>query len=380
MNIRSLKLIDRDFGDQWFREVNDKWLYDDFKRSPAWMNDWISMDCAVYNPDDDRVYLGITCFNERGIFKAYDRRAGKFMDLGYARVAAPYDAKFHRSLIRHSDGTIYAAIALLHCPDHYFDAPGGAIVHYEPATDKIEKIGIPLPHVYIQSLAIDEKRQTAYCQCFAPESLAAYDLRARKGRMLAMIDGMGFTQGENIVIDDAGCVWCNWTLTRAWQSSPGPDAARLCKYDPGRDKMIYFQKGLPDQKKANAFAKAEAFFNFNDGWIYASGTNGSFFRIDPESGAATFLFTPTPDRPSRLSSLVKVNDDLAYGITGRDGKCELLAVHYRKGAFEKLGGIKDKEGNSLWQCHDIVMTPDGALYICENDNPRRSGYLWEVKV
>ena len=30
--------------------------------------------------------------------------------------------------------------------------------------------------------------------------------------------------------------------------------------------------------------------------------------------------------------------------------------------------------------HDIVMTADGVLYVCENDNPYRSSYLWEIKV
>jgi hypothetical protein len=32
----------------------------------------------------------------------------------------------------------------------------------------------------------------------------------------------------------------------------------------------------------------------------------------------------------------------------------------------------------MHQCHDIVMAGDGTLYACENDNVRRSGYLWEI--
>ena len=27
---------------------------------------------------------------------------------------------------------------------------------------------------------------------------------------------------------------------------------------------------------------------------------------------------------------------------------------------------------------DLAMTKDGVLYVCENDNPYRSSYLWEI--
>jgi len=29
---------------------------------------------------------------------------------------------------------------------------------------------------------------------------------------------------------------------------------------------------------------------------------------------------------------------------------------------------------------DIIRTNDGVLYACENDNPYRSNYLWEIKL
>jgi hypothetical protein len=138
--------------------------------------------------------------------------------------------------------------------------------------------------------------------------------------------------------------------------------------------------GLPSLNGDHGYAKAEAFFNFHDGFLYASGANGSFYRIDPETGTAEHLFTPTPDRPSRLSSLVETDDGIAYGVTGRAGNCELMRVNYKAGTFEKLGRIVDEEGNALWQSHDIVTANNGTLYICENDNPYRSSYLWEVKL
>jgi hypothetical protein len=219
-----------------------------------------------------------------------------------------------------------------------------------------------------------------YGLCFAPEMLISFNLRTGEVQNLGLIGtGIGgMTQGENIVLDDEGCVWCNWSLTRAWQDSPGVDSVRLCKYDPRQRRVIFFHHGLPFPDGRYGNVKPEAYFNFHDGYVYASGFNGSLYRIDPTTGEATFLFTPTPDRPSRLASLAQAGPGIAYGVTGRKGQCELMRVNYRQGTFEKLGEIRDDEDNALWQCHDIVRTDDNHLYVCENDHPHRSSWLWEI--
>jgi hypothetical protein len=380
MKIRSLRLEDVQFGNRWFDEVEHRWHYDDFLANQDWRQGWISFDCALYRPEDDRVYLGITCFDANGIFKAFDRKTDRFVDLGYHHVADPFDAKFHRSLVAGPGGCLYAAPALLHCVDKYRQAPGAAIVKYRPGDGKVEKLGIPVPHVYVQSLVIDAQGAMLYLLCFAPEYLAAYDLETGQGRVLGLLGSGygGMAQGENIVLDDEGCVWSGWSLTRAWQDEPGPDATRLLKYDPRQDRIVFFQTGLPHPDGKYGYAKAEGLFNLGDGFIYASGANGSLYRVNPADGEAQFLFTPTPDRRSRLSSLVKTEEGVAYGVTGRDGNCELLRVNYSEGKFEKLGPIVDGRGVPMYQCHHIVATPDGVLYACENDNPYRSGYLWEI--
>ena len=79
-----------------------------------------------------------------------------------------YDAKFHRSLERGADGCIYGATALLHDVDRFFDAPGGGIFRYDPRTGELTRIATPVPHTYIQSIAIDRERELIYCLCFAP--------------------------------------------------------------------------------------------------------------------------------------------------------------------------------------------------------------------
>ena len=77
MQINSLKLRDFHYGNQWFDQVEHQWVYDDFVADKDWKKGWISFDCALYNLVDDRVYLGITCFDSDNIFQAYDRKTGE---------------------------------------------------------------------------------------------------------------------------------------------------------------------------------------------------------------------------------------------------------------------------------------------------------------
>jgi hypothetical protein len=377
MNIRALKLRDANFKEQWFDEVHDRWEYDDFTAHPGWRRDWISFDSTLYNPDDDRIYLGITSF-DADIFRAYDRNRGEFVDLGYSRIAHPQDAKFHRSLVKwERDGCLYGAIALLHDIDRYWDAPGGAIVRYDPRTGAMEKIGIPLPHIYIQSICLDQARGVLYGMTFTPERFFAFDLATCQATDLGPISsGFGMAQGENVELDAEGCAWCGWSVTRAWQSTPGPDAHRLCKYDPALGRLRFFDAGLPRPDGAYGYAKVEGLFNLG-GRLYASGANGSLFRVDADTGQGTYLGTPIADRPSRLTSLALGPDDAAYGVTGRGGCCEVLRFDLKTETYALLGPVADGDEH-CFQVHHVSLTPDGVLYAGENDHPRRSGYLWEI--
>ncbi len=47
MQIRSLKLKNLDYGSQWLDEVEDRWVYDDFRANEDWRTGWISFDCAL---------------------------------------------------------------------------------------------------------------------------------------------------------------------------------------------------------------------------------------------------------------------------------------------------------------------------------------------
>jgi hypothetical protein len=370
---------DHDFGDEWFERVEDRLNYDDLQQDPHWRNQWISFDGVTYCPRRRRVYCGITSF-AADIFQVWDCETATFIDPGFDAVVDPYDAKFHRSMQLTEDGRhLYTATALLHDVDRFFDAPGGGVFRTDLETGRIEKLAIPIPHVYIQAIALDEKRGRVYSMHFTPEHLSVLDLDTLECRDLGPISsGMVMAQGENLAIDDAGGVWCGWHATRAWQWRSGVDSHRLCRVDPETLKIKFFKTGLPRADGERGFVRVEGLFNLGGGVLHASGGNGSLYRLDPETAKATYLGTPITDRPSRLTQLVKHADGYAYGVTGRAGRCVVIRFDPAAGTWALSGEIADETGATLWQAHDVTITPEGTLFAGENDHPRRSSYLWQI--
>ncbi len=113
--------------------------------------------------------------------------------------------------------------------------------------------------------------------------------------------------------------------------------------------------------------------------MYASAATGSLYRVDTEAGMGPSLNTPISDRRSRLTTLQLGPDGAAYGVTGRDGRCEVIRFDPETEEYELIGEVADGDV-SCWQVHDVAVASDGTIYAGENDNPYRSGYLWEIKL
>jgi hypothetical protein len=380
MKVTAHRLKDHSFA-TWHTEVEDRWDYARIRGSREWRENWISFDCLCHDPEGQAVYAGVASL-AADIFHGFDLREKRFFPTGYDRVADPFDAKFHRSLERwNGDGCLYGAVALLHDVDQYFAAPGGAIVRYDPRTRDIRKVGIPIPHVYIQSTVIDQDRGVLYGQTFTPERLFSFDLQTHAARDLGPLgSGIQMGQAETLVLDDRGRVWGSWGLTRAWQNAPGVDALRLFRYDPAVGRIEYLAVGLPRRDGQHGFEKPEALFNLGTGCLYASGGNGSLYRIDTESLEIRYLGTPIPDRPSRLASLALAADGNAYGVTGRAGATDLLCFDPRTDAWRLLGPVCADDGTRPYQIHQVIAVGERRFFAGENDNPRRSSWLWEIEL
>ncbi len=379
MRIEHFVKFRSDFGERWSQEVENRWTYEDFKSHSDWRREWISFNCVRFSPDRKRLLLGVTSFNSE-IFYTFDRATEQLELAAEAGVFDEFDAKFHRSLIfRRSDGCFYAATALLHDGDKYLRAPGGALVRIDPVTMKAKKIAIPVPHAYIQSITLDADEEYIIGQTFAPEYAFRYHLASGRTEVLGMLGSGygGLAQSENIVCDQQGGIWFNWSLTRAWQSGPGIDASRLARYDSGSGQLEYYHFGLPRVDGSRGYAKVESFINLGNEFVYAGADNGALYKIDPKKRTASVAAALTRDRPSRLAAMTLLEKDYAVGVTGRNGHCELFGFDTRKETVDILGRIASPDGVNMWQCHDLIA--DGnVIYLCENDDPHRSSYLWKV--
>jgi len=378
MQVKAIKLKDTPF-DNFHTEVDGRWEYEDFVggEHPDWFEDWISFDCLLADDPHDTIWCGLTSF-ANDIFYAYDRAAGAFRSMNYPRVADPYDAKFHRSLLFDGEGKIWAATALLHDIDRYYDAPGGALVHFDPVTERIEVVARPMPHLYIQSIAMDTARGLIYGQTFTPERLFRYEVST--GRVVDLgptSSGFRMCQGQAIAVDDRGACWGIWGVTRAWLNEPGPDELRLWRYHPDVGKIEFMKHGLPRLDGLRGTSGPDGVHAGPDGAVYMGTCEGLLCRIDPASAEVKAIGKPGSGQ--RLAGLANGPDGHLYGTAGSDGSVILFRYEVGSGCLAELGPVRDGDSHEpAWHIHDIAIAADGTIYAGENDVPHRSGYLWEI--
>jgi hypothetical protein len=379
--IKTYKLKDVDFGNGWTDYVENRWEYKQFIDNKDWREGWISFDCCYYHKDSKSLFLGVTSF-DGDIFYEFDVETKEFVNMGFKKIGNPYDAKFHRSLCYHPQTeTLYAAVALLHCTDRYKEAPGGAVVAASVDGKRLEKLSVPIPHVYIQACDIDIANNKLYLQFFTPEYIGEFDLCTREFRLLGLAgSGIGgMAQGQNILVDKEGNLWGAWCLTRAWQDKPGKDVNRIFIKKAHEPEITWLNIGLPYSDGEYGYNKADAFFELGDDHhIYVSDVKGSLYRISKETYQVDFLFNPVPYGKGRFSAMIKAANGDVYAAVGKDEDCQIIKVNLCEGTYEKVCSLQDQNGIVCRQIHHMTEGPHGILYCCENDNPKRSSYLWEI--
>ncbi len=264
----------------WDSEVKGKWDYDEFLENENYRAGWISFDSLLYDRKNNLIYCGLAAF-DTDILYLYDRNSQRFISLGYSKIADRFDAKFHRSLEVDNEGNIYGAIGLFHNLDRQREAPGGSLVKYDPRTKEINKLAIPIPHTYIQCIALDKDRKIIYGFTFNPEKMFRYDLNTKETTDLGFIGNNMLMSHPHIpAIDDEGNCWGTWGATRAWDDHPGMDAIRLLKYDRKEDRIIWFRHSLP-KVSGEDYGTVDSMLNGKDGYIYVGTTAGALVRLNP---------------------------------------------------------------------------------------------------
>ena len=134
---------------------------------------------------------------------------------------------------------------MLHDVDRYGEAPGGSIVRYDTKSGRLEKVAIPFPHIYIQSLVLDRERRLLHGVTFTPERLFTYKIDT--GEVIdhgPIGSALEMAQPERPVLDSRGRLWCTWGVTRAFMDSTGSHPIRLLSLDPDTNTVKHYDYGI----------------------------------------------------------------------------------------------------------------------------------------
>jgi len=404
MHPRSVKAhILRDYRlNGWEEEIAGRWSYRELASHEEWFKGWISFDTVTWNSHDQRLYCGLNSMDGDLLYR-FDPGAQTFESMNTRQWADPFDVKIHRTLLLNPrDRCFYFATSLLHDLDQQDEAKGGKLVRFDPRTGTFRLIGVPAKHLYIQSIAADWKREIIYAFTYPAEAVYRVNLASGEASLAAYLtNATMFVQPHNAVVDKEGWLWATCAETRAWDETVGREPVRLFKYHPEGDRFVWFDYGLsrkshrkqlladpPAPEGISSALDATRHrddFGFCDSMAYdgestidAGTVAGVLARIDTGSGKVEKVANVTAT--GRLPALA-FKDGVLYGAGGMNGHTQLIRWDTRTDRIEGCTDLSDPALNERpARVHDLAIDDDHRLYLAENDNHRRSSYLWEVQL
>lgn len=386
----------------WHEKIAGRWTYAGLRADPNWFNGWISFDSLRWNPHDKKLYCGLNSLDGDLLFR-FDPTTCRFECLGTKAWTDRYDVKIHRTLLLNPhDRCLYFATSLLHDLDQQHEAKGGKLVKFDPQTGDYNIISVPIPHLYVQSIAADWGRSIIYGFTYPAEAVFRTDLRSGTSRILAYIgNAIMLAQPHNAVVDRDGWLWGTCAETRAWDETIGKEPVRLFKYHPDGDRFVWFNHGLsrkatkkqlvPDPHGVPAVATAlegtrhKEDFGFCDSmaydgvrYIYAGTVAGVLCRIDTQTGDVEKVANVIT--AGRFPALL-IKDEILYGAGGMKGQTQLIRWNMRTDRIESFSKLVDPEiDDRPARIHEIAVNDEHQIYLAENDNHQRSSFLWTAHI
>ena len=384
----------------WEEKISGRWAYRDLVSDPDWFKGWISFDTVAFNPHDQMLYCGLNSLDSDLLY-SFNPKTERFESMHSQEWADKFDVKIHRTLlINPKDRCLYFGTSLLHDVDQQREAKGGKLVKFNPQTHTYDVIDVPVPHLYLQSIAADWERAIIYSFTYPAEAVCRTDLNPNSSKILAYLgNSIMFAQAHNGVVDKDGWLWGTYGETRAWDEANGREPIRLFKYHPDQDRFVWFNHGLPristkkqllpDPPKPAGASSALAETRFKDDFgfcdamaydgdrfIYAGTVAGVLGRIDTQTGHVEKLANVTVT--GRLPALI-LRDGVLYGGGGMKGYTQLVRWDTHT---DRIEGFTDLTAPDIGECpariHDIAVDGEHRIYLAENDNHERSSFLWSV--
>lgn len=382
----------------WREKIAGRWHYRDLAADETWRHGWISFDAVTYNPADGNVYCGLNSIDGDLLYR-FNPQQQSFTGLQTQRWTDTFDSKIHRTLLLNpKDDCFYFATSLLHDADQQHEAPGGKLVRYDWKKDEYEILGIPFPHLYVQSIAMDYEREIVYGFTYPAEMLFHHDVRARQTRILGYVgNAILFAQPHNAVVDRYGWLWG----TYAWDEMTGQNPIRLFKYHPEEDRFLWLEYGLARKADADRLctdppavpdgipdmteSRHKLDYGFCDSmaydggrYIYAGSVAGVLSRIDIETNRVEKIANLMES--GRLPALAFGPEGRLYGGGGMKSRTALFRMDPKTFSLELWSDLADStNGIQPARIHELCITGEGIIYFSENDNHLCSSYLWSAQ-
>ena len=388
----------------WKESIAGKWHYRDLCADERWRKGWISFDAVTYCPGDGLIYCGLNSIDS-DILYAFDPSKGEFQCLYAQQWADSFDVKIHRTLLHNPlDECLYFATSMLHEVDKQHEAAGGKLVRYDPRTGCAEILAVPVPMLYIQSIAADWTRGKLYGFTYPAEACFEFDLATRQTYMIAWTGNSTFmSQPHNGVVDANGWLWGTYAETRAWDEMRSEYPCRLFRYHPEGRRAEWFDFGLsrqdateqllvdPPQSPGSISLLGETRHPVDWGicdsmafdgnrYIYAGTVAGVLSRIDTQTCDVEKVCNMIGS--GRLPAIEIADDGTVYGAGGMNGKTQVFRWQPSENRVDVWNDLCDSQRyDRPARIHDIAIdNQNRVLYLAENDNCFRSSYLWTMEL
>ena len=247
--------------------------------------------------------------------------------------------------------------------------PGSHYLIYDPKTDSVQDMGIPLPGESTYGGILDVRRNVHYMQTYLRGRLYAIDADSGKARDLGRVNVGG---------------QCILFMDRHGRVFGGDTDGRFWRYDPDRDRTDFLSVRMPRPKERRHLRTALQHGGWGpDGKFYATALyEGRLWRYDPfhgregrfeDLGMGWGPYVPGRERQGLIWSCVFGPDEClyhasaSYSYEGLSDNADsqhynLRIIRYdpRSGARDNMGVVYHKSSSLLFG--DGVLGQDERIY------------------
>ncbi len=271
------------------------------------------------------------------------------------------------------------AVAISNTGDVYIGtSAGGHLLNYTPHDEydqqihienplPVRDLGQPVPGESIFTLTIDRNSNAIYGLTSPNTHFFEYSIASGKFTDFGVVarkipEGEKFEKDKMmsrmLVVDQNGNVFASG------------ENGSFFRFDPKAQKLEKLAIHAPAVPGREPWTRVDAFLLDPSGVIYGGTSDGYLFRLDPEKLTVTNLGKPL--NQYRIDGLVRAPGGKLYGVGGdKEEMARLFSYDPSTAAYDVLGFVDvNRRPYYTWQAYEIgamATGSDGTVYIGENE-------------